>query len=648
MWYDLFMQQLQQKGFRVALCVVVLLAALVLLLSVYFPLGQQVTGEPQRGAQEHPRASWRDSSAFADVRLPKESSNSNDPVEQAIANGTILDTRITSSASDRYLQRVLLLKTGIQPRPVRVVERWEVRNGKATLQSREMFLADQVMIRVPEGVDSAKLQQSLESARLKVLEEIATGLFTLRLPSTEIDAVPKALEALAAHPDIVKSAEADGVGFGGGVPNDTEFGNQWGHRNTGQFGGSVVGTDVDAPEMWDILGDTSGLVIAVLDSGLNLTHPDLQNVAWINPGEISGDGLDNDGNGRIDDFRGWDFVNNDNNPTDDHGHGTNVTGIIAATRNNAVGIAGMLSGVRILVSKILNSSNSGSTSQLIAGLAYARGRGVPVINLSLQNYPFSTSLNAEISLCDVAGIILVAGAGNQARNNDVTPNYPSSYLQANIISVGNHGLANTRWNGTTNPSNFGSTTVDIFAPGQLIRSTHTGTSYAYFTGTSQATAYVSAVCGAIKHINPQWTAAQIKAAVLESIVSTTAYQGICVSGGRLNAVQAIAESFLQNPTMDTDSDQIPNLIEYLAGTLISDPDSAPAIASEIVGGVFQISIPRVSRPEATLQVEASPDLINWGTAGVVNLSVAGTLIGGTPLLPSTNTFLRIKAVPTAP
>jgi hypothetical protein len=159
---------------------------------------------------------------------------------------------------------------------------------------------------------------------------------------------------------------------------------------------------------------------------------------------------------------------------------------------------------------------------------------------------------------------------------------------------------------------------------------------------------VTAVCGAIKYANPHWTPAQIKEAVIVSALRATAYQGICVSGGRVNAVQPIARSFVEDPVMDSDNDQIPNLIEYLAGTLATSPESTPVVSHEIVGGVFQISIPSVPRPEAALQVEVSTDLINWRTSGVQDLSVPGMLIGGAPLLPSTNTFLRIKAVPTPP
>ncbi|MEX1119939.1 MAG: S8 family peptidase [Terrimicrobiaceae bacterium] len=637
---------MQQRYFWPGLAGIVVVATMIwiVVLSV-FPgqVSKEDVSDNKATVHSRPPRSIEKAPPSSAAAFPEESPRSNDPIERAIAEGTVLDTRIDSLASDNHLRRVRIVQSGVQDRLLRVVERWDVREGQATLQSREMFLADQLIVRATEGLDKSTLEKALGSSQIQVLEEIAPGLFTLRLPSAEIDAIPKALETLAALPEIVKSAEADGVGFGGGIPNDPEFGNQWGHRNVGQFSG-LAGTDVDASEFWDIVGSTPGLVIAVLDTGLNFTHPDLQGVAWVNPSEVPSNGIDDDGSGRIDDMNGWDFVNNDNNATDDHGHGSNVSGIIIANRNNGMGIAGLLSGAKILVGKILNSSNSGLTSNLIAGLAYGRARGVKLINLSLQSYPFSSNLSTEISACETAGILLLASAGNQGTNNDTSPNYPSSYSQANVLAVGNHASNNTRWSS----SNFGAASVDIFAPGQLIRSTFTGTSYSYFTGTSQATAYVTAISGAIKFIHPQWTPAQIKAAVLDSVVTATAYQGICVSGGRLNALQATAESLLQNPTLDTDGDQVPNLIEYLSGTLITDFGSSPAITQEVVSGVLRISIPHVPRPEATLEVEASTDLVTWGTVGVLDFSVPGMLIRGVSLSTPKNQFLRVKAVSTPP
>lgn len=355
--------------------------------------------------------------------MTPDSPTSSHPVERAVASGLILDTRMERTDTENRWMRVRLVRTEVQPRLVSVVELWQFDPvaPQATCLSREMFLADQLILNAAQGVNEAQLRQRLASEDMRINGRIAEGAFTVQLAKSDLDAMPAALQFLAGHPELAKSAEPDGVGFGGGTPNDTSFSQQWGLHNTGQSSGTVD-ADVDGPEFWDIVESTPGLVIAVLDSGLNFTHPDLQNIAWINPGEVSGDGKDNDSSGKIDDINGWDFVNNDNNPTDDHGHGSNVTGIIAANRNNGQGIAGMLSGARILVCKILDSGNSGLTSNLIAATTYARQRNVPVMNLSLQNYPYSSTLNTEFTACQSAGIVLSICAGNQGLNNDTTPN----------------------------------------------------------------------------------------------------------------------------------------------------------------------------------------------------------------------------------
>ncbi len=574
--------------------------------------------------------------------MTPDSPMSSHPVERAVASGLILDTRMVSTNVENRWMRVRLVSTDVQPRLVSVTEVWQLDPAKppAICLSRDMFLADQLILKPAQGVNEAQLQRRLEPEGLFLDSRIAEGAFTVRLAKSDLDAMPKALEFLARHPELAESAEPDGVGFGGGTPNDSRFSEQWGLHNIGQTGGAVD-ADVDGPEFWDIVGSSPGIVIAVLDSGLNFTHPDLQNIAWINPGEISGDFVDNDSSGKTDDINGWDFVNNDNNPTDDHGHGSNVTGIIAANRNNGQGVAGMLDGARILVCKILNASNSGLTSNLIAATTYARQRGAPVMSLSLQNYPFSSALNTEFTACQQAGIVLCICAGNQGVNNDTSPNYPSSYTHTNIIAVGNHDRTDVRYSG----SNYGLASVDLFAPGTSILSPVLGTSYSNYTGTSQATPFVTAVCGAIKFANPSWTAAQIRNSVLGSVVNKASYSGICATGGRFNAVSAVSHAIRQLPSQDTDGDQFSNLFEYLAGTRIDHRSSLPTVTSNTSGGFFRIGVQQIPRPDAHFEIETCPDLVSWTITGVTDFSTPAALLGGIPISGGPRGFLRIRAVP---
>ena len=477
------------------------------------------------------------------LSFPADNSVSLHPVERAVADGVVLEARLEPGPARGSWTRERLVQTKVQPRPVRVVEEWTQATGAGgwVCRRRDMYLADQLIVKARSEILAEQLGQQLALLGMKVETRVNDSVFTVRLPKNNLAAAPEALRLLAAHPEIAESAEMDGVGFGGGVPNDSFFGEQWGLHNTGQSGGTAD-ADIDAPEFWDQIESTPGMVIAVIDSGLNLTHPDLQNIAWVNPGEIAGDGMDNDGDGRVDDVNGWDFANNDNNPVDDHGHGSNVTGIIAANRNNGEGIAGLISGVRVVVCKVLNSSNSGTTSSLIAAVTYARQRGVPVMNLSLQNYPYSSTLDAEFTACQNEGILLCICAGNQGVDNDITPNYPSCYPHANIIAVGNHDRTDVRWAGSSSASNYGVNSVDLFAPGREILSPILGTAYSYYTGTSQATPFVAAVATALKYLHPAWKAPEIKSRILGSVVMRPSYSGICVTGGRLNAFAALGVS----------------------------------------------------------------------------------------------------------
>lgn len=576
--------------------------------------------------------------------FPIDSTNSSHPVERVVAEGKVLNVRL-EKLPDGEVKRTRLVESAILPHLLRVEETWRVdAEGKGWIcGTREMFLADQLILTYRPGISAAAIQAAVTDLGMDFQSSISPGVCTVRLREADIDAIPRALAAVSASPGVIDHAEADGVGFGGGIPNDPNFTDQWGVHNTGQSGG-VAGADVSGPELWDILGTAPGIVVAVLDSGLNFTHPDLQGIAWTNSGEIAGDGLDNDGDGFVDDINGWDFTNGDNDPTDDHGHGSNVSGIIAANRNNGVGIAGMLGGVKILMCKILNSSNAGTTSALIAATTYARLRGVPVMNMSLQNYPFSSTLNTEFNACQNAGILLCICAGNQGVNNDVTPNYPSCYQQTNIVAVGNHDRTDVRWSDSFNPSNYGPTNVDLFAPGRDILAPVLGTGYAFYTGTSQAAPFVTAVAAAIKYLNPSWKANEIKNAILASVVTRPSYSGICVTGGRLNAVTSVANAVRQKPTGDADGDHVSNFLEYLAGTRMDASNSQPVTSDVLQNGYLHLTMSRVIRPDAHLEIQKSLNLVDWSTAGVTDFSTASLLDGGIPIDGNPQGFLRIRAV----
>jgi hypothetical protein len=186
--------------------------------------------------------------------------------------------------------------------------------------------------------------------------------------------------------------------------------------------------------------------------------------------------------------------------------------------------------------------------------------------------------------------------------------------------------------------------VDLFAPGTSILSPVLGTAYSYYTGTSQATPYVTAVALAIKYLNPSWQAAEIKNSILASVVTRPAYGGICLTGGRLNAVTAVSHALRQLPLRDSDEDGYSNLLEYAAGTRLDSAHVRPRVSLGISAGFFRAAVPFVSRPDAALEVERSEDLGNWQASGVTGFSSGSVIEGGIPEDGSLGRYLRIRAV----
>jgi subtilisin family serine protease len=369
---------------------------------------------------------------------------------------------------------------------------------------------------------------------------LGEGFFSLATPGASASDV----SAWAAATAAVAYVEPDYVITGAAVPNDPSFGQLWGLSNTGQSGG-LRDADIDAPEAWDVTTGSRSVVVAVIDTGIDYRHRDLAANAWQNPGEVAGDGIDNDGNGFVDDVYGWDFANNDADPMDDQGHGTHVSGTIGAVGNNGTGVVGVSWNVSIMGLKFLGANGSGSTSGAVAAINYVtrmrRDFGINVVasNNSWGGGGFSTSLRDAIAAGGRAGILFVAAAGNESQNIDTTPAYPAAYTSDAVISV----AATDRSNTLASFSNYGVTGVDVAAPGVSIYSTVPGNSYATYSGTSMATPHVTGTVALMAAANPQATAAQIRTAILSTAVPVASLAGKVATGGLLNAaaaVQAIA------------------------------------------------------------------------------------------------------------
>lgn len=369
------------------------------------------------------------------------------------------------------------------------------------------------------------------------------------------------------------------------TPNDPGFGMQWGLQDGAD-------QDVDAPEAWDLAHGSSSVVVAVIDTGIDLGHPDLSANAWTNPLEVAGNGVDDDLNGYVDDIHGWDFVNNDGAPFDDNGHGTHVAGIIAATGNNAQGVAGVSWNARLMALKVLDSEGRGTVGGDIAAIEYAtamrnRGTNVRAINASYgsNGAPDIGQQNA-ITAAGNAGIMFVAAAGNGGPdgvgdNNDAAPTYPASYPMTSILSV----TAIDRTGTITAFGNYGPATVDLAAPGGDILSTYPGGMYATGGGTSMAAPFVTGAVALAYSLKADVGLDTVRNAILGNVDLKPSLNGRTVSGGQLNLDRALRALAPASLTVIGDQNGNP-----FNDTIVVQSVGSPAYIEAIVNGVKQARV----------------------------------------------------------
>ncbi len=346
--------------------------------------------------------------------------------------------------------------------------------------------------------------------------------------ATAVRRLEREPDVLYAEPDAPRQASAV-------VPTDALFGSQWALRNTAQFGGTP-GADIDAPDAWEITTGDRSVRVAVIDTGLDLTHPDLAANVWSNPDERPGNGVDDDGDGYVDDVSGWDWVQGDATPTDGHGHGTHVGGIIGAVGNNATGVAGIAWQSSLMALRVLDAQGSGTVADAVRAYAYAARAGARVANLSFGG---AESSRAERdALAAASGVLFVAAAGNggaDVDDNDAVPEYPCEYDLPNVVCVAASGTGDA----LTSYSNFGRTSVDLAAPGDQILSTWPGGGDKYLSGTSMAAPQVTGVAALALSVAPALTVAQLRAVLLGSVDRPPALACRVATSGRLDAAQAV-------------------------------------------------------------------------------------------------------------
>ncbi len=359
------------------------------------------------------------------------------------------------------------------------------------------------------------------------------------------------------------------------VPNDPQFGSL--------YGMSII----QAPEAWDVHTGSGQVIVAVIDEGVDINHEDLAANIWTNPGEIPNNGVDDDGNGFVDDVNGWNFIDNNNqvyggNPSQDT-HGTHVSGTIGAVGNNGVGVVGVNWNVKIMPLKFLGPFG-GSTADAISAIEYATMMGADIISASWGGGGFSLALKNAI---EAFGGLFVAAAGNSGIDTDISPHYPSSYDSPNIISVASTTATDAR----SSFSNYGATSVDLGAPGSSILSTYPANSYATISGTSMATPHVSGAAALILSHDPTLTTAQLKARILDNVDPVPSMQGVTVSGGRLNVFKALTAGAPPPPDTVAPSVTIVSPIGTVSGTVtveatITDNVGVSTAQYSVDGGAF--------------------------------------------------------------
>jgi hypothetical protein len=407
------------------------------------------------------------------------------------------------------------------------------------------YVKDELLVRFAPNIPKATIDQINATIGAQVLQsfQIVSNLYLVKIPAHL--SVPEAIarykgyaNVLYAEPNyIVHTAQHEQL-----TPNDPSFTQLWGLHNTGQTGGTPD-ADIDAPEAWDITTGSPSVVVFVVDTGVDYNHPDLNANLWRNPGEIPSNGIDDDGNGYVDDVYGIDTYYNDTDPFDGDGHGTHVSGTIGAIGNNNVGVVGVNWSVKIGHCKFLSDSGSGTTAGAISCLQYIlnlKQTGNPANDIIATNNSwggggFSQALHDAIKAHMNAGILFIAAAGNAGANNDTALFLPASYYLPNMIAV----AASNHTDAKAGFSNYGRRTVHVGAPGQDILSTVPGNSYDTFSGTSMATPHVTGLAALIKAQFPSFTWYQIRNRILATGDVTTGMQNVTISDRRINAYGAL-------------------------------------------------------------------------------------------------------------
>lgn len=500
--------------------------------------------------------------------------------------------------------------------------------------------SDSIIVKYKSNATKEMRKQARSLVKAKItdlnkdeLDDSYTSLLSGRLAKFKVSGMSTkdAIALLKSH-QAIEYVEPDYQVSIARTPDDPRFDELWGLNNDGQTGGTAD-ADIDAVEAWDISTGSRDVVVGVIDTGIDYSHSDLASNMWVNSSEIPGDGIDNDGNGFIDDVHGINAITDSGDPMDDEGHGTHVSGTIGASGGNGIGVVGVNHEVSLVGCKFLDAAGSGSTSDAIKCIDYMvslknSGVNLRVLNNSWGGGGYSQALADAIASSEAADLLFVAAAGNDTIDNDVNPHYPSNYENASVLSV----ASTDQTDGISWFSHYGLTSVDMGAPGSAILSTTPGESYASYSGTSMATPHVAGAAALVLSINPELSTQELKDLLMNSGDANAALQGVTVAGTRLNVNQALIDAD-PTPGFKISADPLTQQIEagqatnytFTIGSIAEWDEDVTLELSTTLGGAYLSSLTARPGDEVMLNVETDTNT-QWGEYELTVTATAGDIV----------------------
>ncbi|MBB1329732.1 S8 family serine peptidase [Pseudoalteromonas sp. SR43-7] len=500
--------------------------------------------------------------------------------------------------------------------------------------------SDSIIVKYKSNATKEMRKQARSLVKAKItdlnkdeLDDSYTSLLSGRLAKFKVSGMSTkdAIALLKSH-QAIEYVEPDYQVSIARTPDDPRFDELWGLNNDGQTGGTAD-ADIDAVEAWDISTGSRDVVVGVIDTGIDYSHSDLASNMWVNSSEIPGDGIDNDGNGFIDDVHGINAITDSGDPMDDEGHGTHVSGTIGASGGNGIGVVGVNHEVSLVGCKFLDAAGSGSTSDAIKCIDYMvslknSGVNLRVLNNSWGGGGYSQALADAIASSEAADLLFVAAAGNDTIDNDVNPHYPSNYENASVLSV----ASTDQTDGISWFSHYGLTSVDMGAPGSAILSTTPGESYASYSGTSMATPHVAGAAALVLSINPELSTQELKDLLMNSGDANAALQGVTVAGTRLNVNQALIDAD-PTPGFKISADPLTQQIEagqatnytFTIGSIAEWDEEVTLELSTTLGGAYLSSLTARPGDEVMLNVETDTNT-QWGEYELTVTATAGDIV----------------------